>query len=221
MVLASHADATFTSQMSDHVCWRSLPAGEGHPISMMDLRPDPCLRPLMARRAARGAGLVAILGMASIGAVPASSQTDEKIENRVAIFSALDKVTATIRKLEVPIGETAEFGALKVTPRTCYTRPPTLQPKTTSFVEVDEVQLDGDVHRIFGGWMFAESPGLNAVEHPVFDVWLTDCAGPRSSVAQHLPPPGGEAAQESGAADAYDGYDAYDAPEEPRRRVRR
>ena len=66
-----------------------------------------------------------------------------------------------------------------MTPRVCYSRPPEEQPKTTSFVEVDEIQLDGQEKRIFTGWMFAESPGLNAVEHPVFDVWLTDCQKPK------------------------------------------
>lgn len=122
--------------------------------------------------------LTLLLGMAT----PASAQ---RIENGSAVFAALDKVTARISKLEVKLGETTEFGALKVTPRACYTRAPTEPPKTTSFVEVDEVQLDGTQKRIFSGWMFAESPGLNAVEHPVFDVWLTDCSQPqRGGVAQ-------------------------------------
>ena len=68
-----------------------------------------------------------------------------------------------------------------MTPRVCFTRAPTEPPKTTTFVEVEETQLDGKEKRIFSGWMFADSPGLNAVEHPVFDVWLTDCAQPRAS----------------------------------------
>ncbi len=113
---------------------------------------------------------------------PASAQridTSARIENGVAIFAALDKVTARISKLEVPLGETVKFGALKVTPRSCYTRQPTEPPKTTTFVEVQEIQLDGQQKKIFAGWMFAESPGLNAVEHPVYDVWLTDCAKPK------------------------------------------
>ena len=98
--------------------------------------------------------------------------------------AALDKVTARTSKFEVPLNETVQFGALKVTPRVCYSRPPTEQPKTTSFVEVDEIELDGQEKRIFTGWMVAESPGLNAVEHPVFDVWLTDCEKPTGSMAQ-------------------------------------
>jgi hypothetical protein len=111
---------------------------------------------------------------------PAAAQ---RIENNVAVFAALDKVTARISKLEVKLGETVKFGALKVTPRSCYTRAATEPPKTTTFVEVSETQLDGQEKKIFSGWMFAESPGLNAVEHPVFDVWLTDCSGPRGGVA--------------------------------------
>ena len=116
--------------------------------------------------------------------VPLPAAHAERIENGVAVFSALDKVTARTSKFEVPLNQTAQFGALKVTPRVCYSRPPTEQPKTTSFVEVDEVELDGEEKRIFSGWMFAESPGLNAVEHPVFDVWLTDCEKPSGSMAQ-------------------------------------
>jgi len=99
----------------------------------------------------------------------------EVIKNPIAVFAALDKVTGRISHLEIPINKTVEFGALKVTPRICDTRPPTEAPHTSSFVEVDEVKLTGEVQRIFTGWMFAESPGLHAVEHPVFDVWLTNC----------------------------------------------
>lgn len=102
----------------------------------------------------------------------------EKIPNGIAIFAALDKVTARISRLEVALGETVEFGALKVTPHVCFTRPPTEPPLTSTFVDVEERKLDGTEKRLFAGWMFAQSPGLNAVEHPVYDVWLTGCAKP-------------------------------------------
>lgn len=106
---------------------------------------------------------------------PAETVRAEREENDIAIFAALDKVTARISPLEIRLGETAKFGALKVTPRACYTRPPTEPPLTSAFVEVDEIKLDGTEQRIFTGWMFADSPGLHAVEHPVFDLWLTSC----------------------------------------------
>jgi len=116
--------------------------------------------------------LLVMAGMSALGATPANA---EKVQNPIAIFAALDKVTGRISHLEIPINETVQFGALKVTPRVCNTRPPTEAPHTSSFVEVDEIKLNGEVERIFTGWMFADSPGLHAVEHPVFDVWLTNC----------------------------------------------
>ncbi|MEJ2125770.1 MAG: DUF2155 domain-containing protein [Alphaproteobacteria bacterium] len=105
----------------------------------------------------------------------------EKIKNEIAVFAALNKVTARIKPLEIKIGETVEFGTLKVTPRVCNTRPGTEMPVTAAFVEVDEIQIDKSEKRIFTGWMFAQNPGAHAVEHPVFDVWLTGCKSPISS----------------------------------------
>jgi len=78
----------------------------------------------------------------------------------------------------VSIGETVQFGALQVTPRTCFTRPTTETQNTDAFIEVEEVTLQGEVRRIFTGWVFAASPGLHAVEHPIYDIWLTDCKSP-------------------------------------------
>nr|WP_246160393.1 DUF2155 domain-containing protein [Aureimonas fodinaquatilis] len=99
-----------------------------------------------------------------------------RIENRFAVFSGLDKITGRITSFDVAINESFQFGTLQVTPRICYSRSPDEAPKTDSFVEVNEVTLDRQVRRIFTGWMFADSPGLNAVEHPVYDVWLKDCS---------------------------------------------
>lgn len=102
-------------------------------------------------------------------------QEDTRIENPVAEFSGIDKITGRIIKFDVYIGETVQFGALQVTPRVCYSRPITETPKTTSFIEVDEITLDRKIRRIFTGWMFADSPGLNAIEHSVYDIWLNNC----------------------------------------------
>jgi len=78
----------------------------------------------------------------------------------------------------VPIDEEATFGTFHIRPRTCHTRPPTEEPRTMAFVEIDEFTYDKKQRRIFTGWMNAESPGLHAVEHPLFDVWLTGCREP-------------------------------------------
>lgn len=103
------------------------------------------------------------------------SASAERLNNPVAEFSGLDKITGRIISFDVYIDETVQFGALQVTPRVCYSRPPTETPLTDAFVEVDEITLDRKVRRIFSGWMFAASPGLHAVDHPVYDVWLADC----------------------------------------------
>ena len=102
------------------------------------------------------------------------------------MFSGLDKITGRIINFDASIGETVQFGALQVTPRACYTRPPTDTPNTDAFIEVNEVTLQGEVKRIFSGWVFAASPGLHGVEHPIYDVWLTDCKSP--AVAAVAPP---------------------------------
>ena len=137
-----------------------------------------------------------------------------RLENPVAVFAALDKVTARISKLEIPLNETVRFGALQITPRVCYTRPPTEKPKTTSFVEVREIMLNGEAKKLFSGWMFAESPGLNAVEHPVFDVWLTGCTDP-NRVAQH------SQATQDGVEEAAPANTRRELRRRRRRRVRR
>ncbi|MDP2408849.1 MAG: DUF2155 domain-containing protein [Pseudolabrys sp.] len=111
----------------------------------------------------------------------------QRIANPTAVFSGLDKITGRIISFDVAINETVQFGALQVTPRVCYSRPPTETPNTDGFIEVDEVTLQGEIKRIFSGWMFAASPGLNAVEHPIYDVWVTDCKGGQSPAVAEAP----------------------------------
>lgn len=128
------------------------------------------------------------LGLSLLAGLPliASSGTAEaaRLDNAVAVFSGIDKITGRITTFDVYIGETVQFGALQVTPRVCYSRDDTEAQKITTFVEVEEITLDRKIRRIFTGWMFADSPGLNAVEHPVYDVWLQSC-----KATSDLPPP--------------------------------
>lgn len=119
-----------------------------------------------------------------VSSTPPAPET--RLSNPVAVFSGLDKITGRIISFDAYIDETVQFGALRVTPRACYTRPTNQTPRTDSFIEVDEITLDNKVRRIFTGWMFAASPGLNAVDHPIYDVWLTDCR-----LSSEVPPPEG------------------------------
>jgi len=122
---------------------------------------------------------------AAVGASAAVPAAAQPVANPIARFAGLDKITARITEFDVYIGETVLFGALELTPRACYNRPATetLQ-RTSAFLEVDQRSLNGTTQRIFTGWMFADSPALNAIDHAVYDVWLLEC---RTST--DVPPP--------------------------------
>ena len=123
--------------------------------------------------------LIAIAALAGL----ATTAQAERVANPIAVFNGLDKITGVTTTFEIAIGDQKKFGGLVVKPDVCYTRPVTEEPKTTSFVEVQELEADNSRKPVFSGWMFAESPGLNAVEHPIYDVWLTGCRDPNA------PPP--------------------------------
>ncbi|MCY4497984.1 MAG: DUF2155 domain-containing protein [Rhodospirillaceae bacterium] len=94
---------------------------------------------------------------------------------KTAVLQGLDKVTARISTIQVPIGEGVKFGTLVVTARTCSKRPPEDTPETTAFLEIVD-DKPGELPRlVFSGWMFASSPALSAMEHAVYDVWVIDC----------------------------------------------
>jgi hypothetical protein len=119
----------------------------------------------------------AVLMGCSLGACAAAPAFADKIKHPTAVFAGLDKITGRIISFEVAIDETVQFGSLQITPRVCFSRPATEAPQTDVFAEVDEVASDKTYQRIFSGWMFADSPGLHGIEHPVYDIWLTDCKG--------------------------------------------
>jgi hypothetical protein len=120
--------------------------------------------------------LAAICMAASAVAIsyPASAA---RIRHPVAVFTGLDKITGRTIAFEAAAGETVQFGTLQITEHACFTHPATEAPQTTTFVEVDEISADNQYKRIFSGWMFAASPGLHGIEHPIYDVWLTNCEG--------------------------------------------
>ncbi len=107
----------------------------------------------------------------------------ENIKNPVAIFAGLDKVLGVTKNFEEKVGQDVKFSNLIIKAEICNTAPITEDPKTAAFVEIDEIRKDDSKKRIFSGWMFAESPGLNGLEHPVLDVWLVGCKDPNA------PPP--------------------------------
>jgi hypothetical protein len=116
----------------------------------------------------------AFLALGALAATPASA---DKLKHPVAVFSGLDKITGRIITFEVATNETVQFGSLQITERVCYSRPPTEAPQTDTFVEIDNIDANNQYKRVFTGWMFADSPSLHALDHPVYDIWLLRCKG--------------------------------------------
>ncbi len=93
----------------------------------------------------------------------------------VALLEGLDKITARVSKVEVPVGAPVQFGTLAIRVRDCEKSPPEDTPESAAFLEIDETRPGEIRNRVFSGWMFASSPALSALEHPVYDVTLLDC----------------------------------------------
>lgn len=107
---------------------------------------------------------------AQIGPTALESQSGD-----VVLLRALDKITARITEIELPIGEETRFGTLSIRAKYCRTRPPIEPPETFAFLEIDDIKRSGGSERVFEGWMVASSPSLNALEHAVYDVWVLNC----------------------------------------------
>ena len=93
----------------------------------------------------------------------------------VAILQGMDKVTARVSTIEAPVGEVVKFGTLEIIARHCDKRPPEETPESASFLDIWEVREGEAAVSLFRGWMYASSPALSALEHPVYDVWVLDC----------------------------------------------
>ena len=102
---------------------------------------------------------------------------DDLVSQSVVVLRTLDKVTARITEIMVPVGDRATVGTLEIFPRYCRTRPPIEPPESFAYLEIDDVGLRDNAERwrVFDGWMVASSPALNPLEHPVYDVWVIDC----------------------------------------------
>ena len=97
------------------------------------------------------------------------------VQAQSAVLQGLDKITARISTFEAPLDEAVTFGSLEIVARACHKTPPEEPPESAAFLEITDVRPDSDAVRLFTGWMFASSPALSAMEHPVYDVWVLDC----------------------------------------------
>lgn len=117
------------------------------------------------RRAAIVLAATLVLG----GLLPAAARAE------TAVLQGLDKITARISTFEAPVNQPARFGSLEITVRRCHKAPPEEPPESAAFLEIVDVRPDSPEVLLFSGWMFASSPAISALEHPVYDVWVVDC----------------------------------------------
>ena len=142
-----------------------------------------------------------VLGLLALACLwPQMSPAAVDRPHRVAILQGLDKVTARVSTFEARVGEMVRFGTLEITLRACFESPPVEPPESAAFLEIDAADPGRPRTRAFSGWMFASSPSISALEHPVYDVWVLDCIEPlepEEDAAGEVPPPeaGGNAAK--------------------------
>ncbi len=105
------------------------------------------------------------------------------LEGDQVLLHGLDKVTARISSITAPIDKVVRFGTLEIIARRCHKRPPEEPPESAALLEIWDVKPGEDAVLLFRGWMFASSPALSALEHPVYDVWVKDCLNSSSSGA--------------------------------------
>jgi len=145
--------------------------------------PKSLIGPIGGKRV-RGAALAAALlclpalGLASLtGPAAAAPVPEEMVSRSAAKLQGLDKITARTSTFTIAVGETKALGSLRITLRACKENPPIEPPETAAFLEVIESKPGEQAEPVFSGWMFASSPALSAMEHPIYDVWVLSCEG--------------------------------------------
>jgi hypothetical protein len=114
----------------------------------------------------------AITPDAATTAAPASHPANG---HETLVLRALDKITGKAVELFAPLNQPVKFKTLTIVARYCYSTPPSETPETSAFLQIDDHRPDRPERRVFSGWMYASSPGLNGMQHPLYDVWVINC----------------------------------------------
>ena len=104
-----------------------------------------------------------------------SSASAANIETNMAHLQAMDKITGRVSEIDVPVNGLANFGTFSILVRKCVTKSAEETPENTAFIDVVDNYQTANPVNIFKGWMFSSTPALNAVEHPIYDIWLLKC----------------------------------------------
>ena len=129
------------------------------------------------RGAALSAALLCLPALGLPGRADAAPVPEGMVSRPAAKLQGLDKITARTSTFTIAVGETKALGSLRITLRACKENPPIETPETAAFLEVIESKPGEQAEPVFSGWMFASSPALSAMEHPIYDVWVLSCEG--------------------------------------------
>lgn len=105
---------------------------------------------------------------------------------RMAILRGLDKLTGQSAVIDAPVGVPVHYATLTITADYCYSTPPSETPETIAFLQIIDHRPDKPAQQVFSGWMWASSPSLNAMQHPLYDVWVMSCK--TNQPGQEAPP---------------------------------
>lgn len=133
---------------------------------------------------------------------PVASMARATIDTPVARLKSIDKITARTLTFEVKTGSTIKFGSMYIKLQACRRAPDIEKPESAAFMQIWEVTDEGTEKQkanwVFSGWMFASSPGLSAMDHPIYDVWVLECVAPQSENAEMSEKVEGEALEGEG-----------------------
>lgn len=129
------------------------------------------------RKILSGAALAAALFCAS----PAQAAMQDM---PVIKLQSIDKITGRTLTFEARVGSTVKYGPLYIKVQACRKAPPIEQPESAAFLQIWEVTPKDDSKWVFSGWMFASSPALSAMDHPIYDVWVLDCLDKKTEEAE-------------------------------------
>ena len=131
----------------------------------------------------------------------------------VVKLQSLDKITARSMTFEARVGSTVKFGPLYIKVQDCEKAPPVEPPESAAFLQIWQVNAEEVAEWIFSGWMFASSPALSYMDHPIYDVWVLDCLERKSG---ETPPPDQQAKEGEGEVsdDAIPAHPAMDSEDD-------
>lgn len=124
--------------------------------------------------------------MAILGCFIGTAAMAAEISTNAALMQAMDKVTGRVNKITVPVNSKISFGDFSLVLRACKKRPAEETPENFAFVDVTDKSFGEDEYNIFRGWMLSSTPGINAIEHPIYDVWLLECVDAENETAELL-----------------------------------